>query len=111
MGGHAGKGGEGLGRGGHRGGRAGKVGRRGGGGEEEEGGGAEDGGVPSGWRWMWHGVALADDGRTIYAIPACADRVLRVDTVTGDVKRVGPAMPGMQKWYGGIKGAPGSDGA
>jgi hypothetical protein len=24
---------------------------------------------------------------------------------------VGPAMPGMQKWYGGIKGAPGSDGA
>ena len=73
--------------------------------------GAEEDTAALGWRWMWHGAALADDGKTIYAIPACADRVLRVDTSTGEVRRVGPRMPGMQKWYGGIKGAPGSDGA
>ena len=78
--------------------------------EEDEEDDEEDTDV-MGWRWMWHGAALADDGKTIYAIPACADRVLRVDTATGDVRRVGPVLRGMQKWYGGIKGAPGSDGA
>ena len=64
--------------------------------------------LPAG-EWMWHGAALGRDGN-IYAIPANAEQVLRVDTKALTVSLIGPKLhPGLKnKWYGGIMAPDGS---
>ena len=66
-------------------------------------------GVVPGGEWQWHGAALGLDG-CIYAVPAGATRVLKIDpflnvcTLLGDVD----LEPGMDcKWYGGLRSADG----
>ena len=59
--------------------------------------------------WMWHGAAIGRDGN-IYAIPANAERVLKIEPATNRVYCIGPTLhPGLtSKWYGGIKALDGS---
>mmetsp|Transcript_25484 Transcript_25484/g.63061 ORF Transcript_25484/g.63061 Transcript_25484/m.63061 type:complete len:274 (-) Transcript_25484:214-1035(-) len=58
---------------------------------------------------MWHGGQLGRDGM-IYAIPANADRVLRIDPSRNEVALIGPVLHhGVRsKWYGGITANDGS---
>jgi len=60
-------------------------------------------------RWKWHGGVVAANG-SIYAIPACADRVLRIIPRTGEVRLIGDELlPGVEsKWYGGLLGCDGA---
>ena len=59
--------------------------------------------------WLWHGGSLGTDGN-VYAIPANASRVLKIEPVTGRVSLIGPLLhPGLtNRWYGGIKAADGA---
>merc|ERR1711862_191057 len=60
--------------------------------------------------WKWHGGVMGPDAR-IYAMPANADRVLRVDPRTQEVTLIGPVLPsgqhredGKYKFLGGVAG-------
>lgn len=56
--------------------------------------------------WLYHGGNLAADG-FVYAIPASAPRVMKIDPVNNTTEYIGPEYPGKAKWYGGIPGADG----
>jgi hypothetical protein len=56
--------------------------------------------------WLWHGGNLATNG-CIYAIPANAKRVLKVDCRNLTCQFIGPTFPMRQKWYGGLLAANG----
>lgn len=62
--------------------------------------------VSAGTRWKYHGAVLAG-GSKIVCIPACAERVLIIDTESDVVREIGPAFVGNGKWYGGLLGADG----
>jgi len=54
--------------------------------------------------WRWHGAQQGLDG-CLYAIPANAPRVLKIDPKTDQVSLLGPELePGLAcKWYGGLR--------
>lgn len=54
--------------------------------------------------WLYHGGNLADDGY-VYAIPASAPRVMKIDPVNETTEYIGPEFQGKAKWYGGITGS------
>mmetsp|Transcript_3956 Transcript_3956/g.8917 ORF Transcript_3956/g.8917 Transcript_3956/m.8917 type:complete len:1089 (-) Transcript_3956:770-4036(-) len=56
--------------------------------------------------WLYHGGNLAADGY-VYAIPASAPRVMKIDPRLETTEYIGPEFPGKAKWYGGIPGADG----
>ena len=56
--------------------------------------------------WLYHGGNLALDG-FVYAIPASACRVMKIDPRKETTEYIGPALPGKAKWYGGITGSDG----
>ena len=43
--------------------------------------------------WKWHGGVLAGDG-CIYAFPAHAETVLKIDCCSGEVKQIGGNLQG-----------------
>jgi len=53
--------------------------------------------------WLYHGGNLSDDGY-VYAIPASAPRVMKIDPVNETTEYIGPEFQGKAKWYGGITG-------
>jgi LPXTG-motif cell wall-anchored protein len=57
--------------------------------------------------WKWHGGVLAPDG-CIYGFPSHADRVLKINCMTGEVKQIGPRFKGRYKWGGGAVGLDGN---
>lgn len=56
--------------------------------------------------WLYHGGNLAPDG-FVYAIPASASRVMKIDPRAETTELIGPEYRGKAKWYGGIAGADG----
>ena len=56
---------------------------------------------PSSTRWNWHGGQVSVNGY-VYAVPANAERVLKVHPFHETVELVGPRFVGSSKWYGGI---------
>ena len=65
--------------------------------------------VAPGGEWQWHGAALGLDG-CIYAIPAGATRVLKIDPFTNVCSLLGDEdlEPSVAcKWYGGLRSADG----
>ena len=56
--------------------------------------------------WLYHGGNLASDGY-IYAIPATAPRVMKIDPRQETTHYIGPNFQGKAKWYGGIMGIDG----
>ena len=56
---------------------------------------------PSSTRWNWHGGQINENGY-VYAVPANAERVLKVHPTLETVSLVGPKFTGASKWYGGI---------
>ena len=56
--------------------------------------------------WLYHGGNLAADGY-IYAIPASAPRVMKIDCRAETTEYIGPEFHGKAKWYGGITGSDG----
>jgi len=56
--------------------------------------------------WLYHGGNLVSDG-FVYAIPASAPRVMKIDARAETTEFIGPAYPGKAKWYGGITGIDG----
>jgi len=56
--------------------------------------------------WLYHGGNLASDG-FVYAIPASASRVMKIDPRLETTEFIGPEYEGKAKWYGGITGADG----
>lgn len=58
--------------------------------------------------WMYHGGNLnteTDGTCRVYAIPASAPRVLKIDPVHETTEFIGPEFEGKAKWYGGIVGS------
>lgn len=62
--------------------------------------------VSAGTRWKYHGAVVAS-GSKIVCIPACAERVLIIESESDGVREIGPAFAGEGKWYGGLLGADG----
>jgi len=58
-------------------------------------------------KWLYHGGDLANDG-FLYAVPANAPQVLRIDPRRMECSFVGPSFDGVQKWYGGLMASNGS---
>ena len=56
--------------------------------------------------WLYHGGNLALDG-FVYAIPASANRVMKIDPRKETTEYIGPEYTGKAKWYGGITGSDG----
>jgi hypothetical protein len=56
--------------------------------------------------WLYHGGNLAADG-FIYAIPASAPRVMKIDPREETTDFIGPQFQGKAKWYGGVTGSDG----
>jgi hypothetical protein len=56
--------------------------------------------------WLYHGGNLATDGY-VYAIPASAPRVMKIDARNETTEYLGPEFVGKAKWYGGITGCDG----
>ncbi|KAL7544607.1 hypothetical protein ACHAWF_007981 [Thalassiosira exigua] len=56
--------------------------------------------------WLYHGGNLSSDGY-VYAIPASAPRVMKIDPRLETTEYIGPEFPGKAKWYGGIEGCDG----
>lgn len=61
------------------------------------------GDMDSGVGWNWHGGQLCADG-FIYAAPANAKRVLKIDPTTLACSLIGPELTGSNKYYGAIMG-------
>lgn len=64
---------------------------------------------------MWHGAGLSTKPTekspmgAIFCIPSNAERVLKVDIATDEVRAIGPSFKeGQNKWYGGIVGKDGA---
>ena len=57
--------------------------------------------------WLYHGGNLSSFDGFVYAIPASAPRVMKIDPVKETTEYIGPEFPGKAKWYGGITGADG----
>jgi hypothetical protein len=56
--------------------------------------------------WLYHGGNLATDG-IVYAIPASAPRVMKIDARKETTEYLGQEFMGKAKWYGGIIGCDG----
>ena len=56
--------------------------------------------------WLYHGGNLAVDN-LVYAIPASAPRVMKIDPREETTEYIGPEYHGKAKWYGGITGIDG----
>jgi hypothetical protein len=56
--------------------------------------------------WLYHGGNLAAD-KFVYAIPASANRVMKIDAREETTEYIGPEYDGKAKWYGGIMGVDG----
>ena len=54
--------------------------------------------------WLYHGGNLGSDG-LVYAVPACASRVLKIDPLRETAARVGLRFDGDAKWYGSLMGS------
>ncbi|KAL7530912.1 hypothetical protein ACHAXR_003741, partial [Thalassiosira sp. AJA248-18] len=55
--------------------------------------------------WLFHGGNLASHDGLVYAIPASAPRVMKIDPRLETTEYIGPEFQGKAKWYGGITGA------
>eukprot|EP00566_Odontella_aurita_P003283 CAMPEP_0113538406 /NCGR_PEP_ID=MMETSP0015_2-20120614/7346_1 /TAXON_ID=2838 /ORGANISM="Odontella" /LENGTH=971 /DNA_ID=CAMNT_0000437973 /DNA_START=28 /DNA_END=2943 /DNA_ORIENTATION=- /assembly_acc=CAM_ASM_000160 len=56
--------------------------------------------------WKYHGGQMYPPTRKLYAVPANAGRVLKIDVYDETLEEIGPDYgPGKQKWYGGIYSA------
>jgi len=56
--------------------------------------------------WKYHGGNLAEGkrGLRIWCIPQKATRVMAIDPKNDTVELIGPELPGICKWYGGLPG-------
>jgi len=66
--------------------------------------GGDDGDDDDERGWLYHGGNLGADG-FVYAVPACASRVLRIDPRLETAVRIGPRFDGDAKWYGSLVGS------
>ena len=57
--------------------------------------------------WLWHGGNLSSINGCVYAIPANATQVMKIDCKTLEVTMIGPVMEQRQKFYGGLCAANG----
>jgi hypothetical protein len=57
--------------------------------------------------WLYHGGNLAAADNFVYAIPATASRVMRIDPREETTEYIGKEYHGKAKWYGGITGIDG----
>ncbi len=64
--------------------------------------GNEPGACDPGQKWKYHGAAVSDIDGCIYCIPQAAERVMKIDPKTDEITFIGPAFPGVNKWYGGL---------
>ncbi len=55
--------------------------------------------------WLYHGGNLSSFDGLIYAIPASAPRVMKINPRNDTTEYIGPEFEGKAKWYGGIVGA------
>ena len=55
--------------------------------------------------WLYHGGNLSSHDGLIYAIPASAPRVMKINPRDETTEYIGPEFPGKAKWYGGIIGS------
>jgi len=60
------------------------------------------GACPHDQKWKYHGAAVSDHDGFIYCIPQAAERVMKIDPRTDNISFLGPAFPGVNKWYGGL---------
>jgi hypothetical protein len=60
------------------------------------------GACPHNQTWKYHGASVSDYDGCIYCIPQAAERVLKIDPRTDEMTFIGPAFPGVNKWYGGL---------
>jgi len=55
--------------------------------------------------WLYHGGNLSSYDGFVYAVPASAPRVMKIDPRNDTTEYIGPEFDGKAKWYGGIIGA------
>ena len=60
------------------------------------------GACPHDQKWKYHGAAVSDHDGFIYCIPQAAEHVMKIDPRTDNISFLGPAFPGVNKWYGGL---------
>ena len=63
---------------------------------------------PHDLKWKYHGAVLSPHNGCIYCIPQAAEYVMKLDPKIDQVTFVGPALPGKNKWYGGVLGTDGA---
>lgn len=57
--------------------------------------------------WYYHGGNYSSHDHYVYAIPANATRVCKIDPIKETMEFIGPTFNGKQKWFGGIMGSDG----
>lgn len=57
--------------------------------------------------WLYHGGNLDEEDGFVYAIPASAPRVMKINARNETTEYIGPEYQGKAKWYGGITGSDG----
>lgn len=60
------------------------------------------GACPRDQKWKYHGAAVSDYDGCIYCIPQAAEHVMKINPMTNEISFIGPAFPGVNKWYGGL---------